>query len=111
RGSGTAGLSGMPTMRADREGLIVRPLLQVSRHDVVDYLGTRDLPYRLDSSNASAKYRRNRVRHELVPLLRSFNPRIVEILARNAGLVRADADILEQIAAEGVKAVVREKSP
>src|SRR5207245_2192458 len=79
RGSGTSGLAGIPAQRGDG---VIRPLLGVTREQVLDYLASRGVAYRTDSSNATRVYRRNRIRHEIVPLLRTFNPRIVQGLAR-----------------------------
>ncbi len=65
RGSGPAGLAAMPVSR----GRIIRPLLQLSRNDVLGYLQHRGIAYREDSTNADLSYLRNRIRHRLVPLL------------------------------------------
>ena len=75
RGSGLDGLRGVAPYRVVDEALvIVRPLLRVTRADVLDYLRALKQDYRVDSSNASAKYARNRTRNELVPLLDSIFP-------------------------------------
>jgi len=108
RGSGSKGLGGIPITR---EGGIIRPLLGVSRSDVLDYLTSRGIPYRMDASNAKALYRRNRIRHELLPLLRSFNPRIVETLAREAEILATDAAALDEVEREQWKDIVIESSP
>src|SRR6058998_2550256 len=73
RGSGTSGLAGIPVQRGDG---IIRPLLGVTRAQVLDYLASRGIVYRTDASNATRVYRRNQIRHEIMPLLRTFNPRI-----------------------------------
>ena len=70
RGSGPAGLAAMPRVR----GCMLRPLLDVSRRDVLAYLEERGIPYRTDSSNADIRFTRNRVRRKLVPLLDEFFP-------------------------------------
>ena len=67
RGAGLAGLSGMPP---SREGGIVRPLYDVSRAEVLAYLRVEGVQYREDSSNAKPRYLRNRIRHEVLPVLR-----------------------------------------
>ncbi len=91
RGAGTTGLSGMPIMRNDR---FIRPLLTVAKSEVLAYLEARRLPYRTDSSNARPLYRRNRIRLELMPLLKKLNPAIVRTLTRQADLLRADEEYL-----------------
>jgi tRNA(Ile)-lysidine synthase len=70
RGAGPAGLAAMPP----RRGLVIRPLLNLNRADVLAYLEERRLSYRTDSTNADLRYFRNRVRHKLVPCLDSFFP-------------------------------------
>ncbi|MBQ9873054.1 MAG: tRNA lysidine(34) synthetase TilS [Thermoguttaceae bacterium] len=75
RGSGLAGLRGVAPYRVVDESLVVvRPLLRLGRDDILDYLKALDQPFRVDSSNASPKYARNRVRNELVPLLDDLFP-------------------------------------
>jgi len=93
RGSGRAGLSAM----RPRRGRILRPLLEVSRAQVVAYLEGRGLAWREDPSNADAAHLRNRVRHELLPYLETrFQPRIKEVLARTAGLLSEEAALLNR---------------
>jgi tRNA(Ile)-lysidine synthase len=88
RGSGATGLSGMRTRSAD----LLRPLLEVSRREVLEHLRERGLSWREDPSNADPAHRRNRVRHELLPYLEArFNPRARAVLARTAGLLADEA--------------------
>ncbi|MFC2098407.1 tRNA lysidine(34) synthetase TilS [Bacteroidota bacterium] len=70
RGTGIRGLTGIPA----RAGKVIRPLLFASREDIVKYAEEKGLSYREDSSNASEKYLRNRVRHKLLPMLEDQNP-------------------------------------
>jgi len=73
RGSGPSGLSGIQTFRSiDALIDIARPLLNVHRSEILDYLRGRNRNYRVDSSNATPDYTRNRIRNELLPSLRSF---------------------------------------
>jgi tRNA(Ile)-lysidine synthase len=88
RGSGTAGLAGVRPVTA--EG-IVRPLIEVERAEVEDYLRGRGIAWREDSTNASPRFARNRIRHGLLPqLVRDWNPDIVAALARTAEQAAAD---------------------
>jgi tRNA(Ile)-lysidine synthase len=85
RGTGVTGLAGIPRSRPLAEGTIglVRPLLEFRRSEVLDYLRERGLPYRVDASNADVRFTRNRIRHELLPLLaRDYNPEIAAALLR-----------------------------
>jgi tRNA(Ile)-lysidine synthase len=82
RGTGLAGLRGMPVSRTLGEGLtLIRPLLRVTRVEVEEYLRGLGQTFRDDPSNVDPRFTRNRIRHELLPLLRSeFNPQIDEVL-------------------------------
>lgn len=94
RGAGLTGLAGMPLMR---EKLIVRPLLKTTREEILEYLKQEGLSYRQDSSNLTALYRRNRVRHDLLPVMEDITPGIVRLLERQADVLRADDDYLRQV--------------
>lgn len=77
RGTGLRGLSGMKW----KNGHIVRPLLGVSRQEIVAFLKEKEQPYVTDSTNAETLYKRNKIRHELLPLLCELNPAIDEALS------------------------------
>lgn len=87
RGSGPAGLSGIRPVR--RNG-IIRPLIELTREDVLSYLRQRRLDHVTDASNFEPAYLRNRIRLDLLPQLETYQPRIVEILGRTADIARAD---------------------
>ena len=108
RGAGMNGLAGIPAHRDDG---IIRPLLGVTREQVLDYLASRGIAYRTDASNALRIYRRNRIRHEIMPLLRTFNPRIVQGLARAAEILAAEAALLADLERDLWKAVVKDIVP
>jgi len=79
RGTGISGFQGIPMKR----GKIIRPLLTVYRKDIMAYIHERALEYRMDSSNEDVQFRRNMIRHQLLPLLKQkFNPQIVPTLNR-----------------------------
>jgi tRNA(Ile)-lysidine synthase len=96
RGSGATGLG---AMRA-RQGDLLRPLLRLSRKDVLAHLASRGLAWCTDPSNTDKAFVRNRVRHELLPFLVRFNPRIAETLARSASILADEADFAVAAAAE-----------
>jgi tRNA(Ile)-lysidine synthase len=71
---------------------VVRPLLGVTRKEVLKYLSAHGLKWREDASNRDTRFLRNRVRHELLPLLeREYNPKIRDVLRRTAEVFRAEA--------------------
>lgn len=91
RGAGTTGLAAMAAR--NRDG-IIRPLLTISRQELREHLTARGLTYREDSSNTDQAYLRNRVRHELLPLLQEYNPAIAERLSATASLLGEDETLL-----------------
>ncbi|OIQ03615.1 MAG: tRNA lysidine(34) synthetase TilS [Candidatus Moranbacteria bacterium CG2_30_41_165] len=92
RGSGLSGLSAM----RPRNKYIIRPLIETSREDIIEYLTNRSLIFRKDMSNDDAKYLRNKVRHILLPLLeKEFQPQIKKLLAETALLLGEDYDLLQ----------------
>ncbi|HXG32263.1 MAG TPA: tRNA lysidine(34) synthetase TilS [Bryobacteraceae bacterium] len=90
RGTGLSGLAGILPVTA--EGF-VRPLLEVSRPEVLAYLGSRGLSWREDATNRDPALARNRIRHQLLPALqRDWNPRLEAALARLAALAQEEED-------------------
>ena len=96
RGSGTKGLGGIPP----RRGKIVRPLLETDRAEIEAYLEKHAVPHVEDSSNECLDFSRNRVRREILPLLRELNPALNGALGRTAALLRRDDSFLCGLAAE-----------
>ncbi|MBI5192410.1 MAG: tRNA lysidine(34) synthetase TilS [Nitrospirae bacterium] len=89
RGSGTSGLSGIPPVR-DK---IIRPLIEISREEINEFLSERKIRYRIDSSNLTTVYLRNKIRIELLPYLaKEFNPNIMDTILRNLKVLR-DEDV------------------
>ncbi len=79
---------------------LVRPLLAVTRTDVIAYLAEIDQPYRTDRTNADTRFTRNRIRHELLPLLRTFNPDVVSALTHLAEHANEAHEVVTAAAAE-----------
>jgi tRNA(Ile)-lysidine synthase len=94
RGAGTRGLAGIYPEIAIRPGArIIRPLLEVTREEVEQYLTAFGQTWREDESNLDHRFARNRVRHELLPLLeRDYNPNIRQLLSDAAELARAEEE-------------------
>ena len=91
RGSGLAGLSGM----RPRERDIIRPLLSVNRAAILDYCAYYRLPFREDASNQDRRFLRNRIRHELLPVLEQYNGHLRATLLRNAEVLAEEDDYIE----------------
>ena len=106
RGAGTRGLSAMAPARriASRVGALwlVRPLLRVCRDDVEAYVHARQLVVVRDPTNDDRAYRRSRLRHDVLPLLRRERADLDRALADTCDRLRADADALDAIADETI---------
>ncbi len=101
RGTGLAGLGGIAPVSGDAPPIVVRPLIEVRRTDVEEYLAERRIPSRADETNCDRRYLRNRVRLDLLPTLEEeYEPRIVEHLAGLAGIAREDEALLSGFIAE-----------
>jgi tRNA(Ile)-lysidine synthase len=99
RGSGAEGLRGIHRTVVWSEKLkLARPMLDVTRAEVIEHCERYRLAFRRDSSNLSTDFTRNRIRHELLPLLETFNPRVRESLARASELIADDEDFLQPFA-------------
>lgn len=97
RGTGTDGLAGIAYKRYERGFAIVRPLLDVPRDEIEKYCEERNLSPRIDHTNNEAIYARNKIRLELLPMLREkFNPNIIETINRLGKNAAADKDYLAQ---------------
>ncbi len=99
RGTGPQGLSGIPYV-AEREGVvIIRPLREVTHREAVHFLRRHGLAWREDASNKDLDFLRNRVRHEVLPLLESrLNPGIRGALLRTAAILREENAWFDSIA-------------
>jgi tRNA(Ile)-lysidine synthase len=96
RGTGLKGLGGI----APKRGNLIRPLLNVTREDVLSFLEEYALPHREDSSNGTDPFLRNRLRHHVVPQLKKENPSLSQNLSAMALRLRQDEEALDAIARE-----------
>ena len=103
RGSGLQGLSGMAQLR----GKIVRPLLKVSRKQIMEYIAEYNLQYRIDATNLETIYTRNKMRHNLIPQFEEINPSFLNTMANNMRFIASAQSIVETYAAEAYKKVVK----
>jgi len=96
RGSSIDGLCGIPPVR----GNIIRPLLCCSRKQIEDYLKEMNQEFVTDSSNLTDNYRRNKIRHNVIPVLKDFNDSLEETIARNSEVLREEKELLASMAEE-----------
>lgn len=110
RGTGLQGLRGVlgASPPVATGGRLHRPLLKVSRNEVLEYLHSLNQPYRTDSSNADPRFTRNRIRADVLPLLETFNPEIVSALGSLAEQAEEAHAFLEQ---HGRELLIRAEKP
>jgi tRNA(Ile)-lysidine synthase len=100
RGSGLRGLGGIPPVR--KNGLIIRPLINLWRKEIEEFLEKEKILFVIDSTNESMKFLRNRLRQELIPYIeKNFNPNIKECLVRMGELFRYDEELLSEFLRTG----------
>lgn len=110
RGTGPTGLGGIP--RRSSDGTVVRPLLRVSRGEILEFARARGFAWREDPSNADPRFSRNRLRHHWLPGLReAFNPRLLRALGDLAEAQQEEAEWIESlVACEADQRFTREAS-
>ncbi len=102
RGTGLEGLTGIPEINKS----IVRPLLPFSRQHIEKYAHQHSLKWREDSSNASTKYLRNKLRHDVIPVLKEMNPQLLQNFQTTLSNLKDTADIVEESLQEVAKRAV-----
>ena len=106
RGAGSAGLNGIARSSTLHGLRIIRPLLAVTRASVEAFLRERGLAWQEDASNKDTRFQRNRIRHEVLPLLeKHLNPRVKEALARTADILTEEDAYLAEAAAAALSNV------
>lgn len=83
RGSGVSGLRGIPIKREN----IIRPLLGVTKEEILDFLKSENIPYRIDRTNESDDFTRNFIRNKIIPLLQEINPNLYDTLSTTLQLL------------------------
>jgi tRNA(Ile)-lysidine synthase len=103
RGTGLLGLKGMEVFSENQyQDLLIRPLLSTSKHEIMEYIGHKGLPYANDETNHLMSYQRNKIRHQLLTQIKNdFNPNIIDTLYR-AGLVFGDENDYMELEADKI---------
>ncbi|TCS94282.1 tRNA lysidine(34) synthetase TilS [Hazenella coriacea] len=109
RGTGVQGLTGIQQVRHWRGLRLVRPLLHVSREMIENYCEQEFLEPRMDLSNLSTEYTRNRVRLELIPLLKSYNPQMKQSILQLSDLVRDEEEVWDDLVQKSLSEILLKK--
>jgi len=111
QGTGLRGLQGIREKFTRGRVTWVRPLLVFTKKELLSYLSEERIPFRLDRSNDSSRFVRNRIRLELIPgLQRDFNPRVVEALSRIPAIVAGESALVAELEEKGWKKTFKKKS-
>jgi tRNA(Ile)-lysidine synthase len=109
RGTGPLGLTGIPPVR---QGRIIRPLIGLTRADILAFLELGGVEYMRDRSNLDTEYLRNRIRHELLPNLKEhYNPKAIRALNRLSSILRDEEDFWDQEVRRTLQDLVLEQTP
>ncbi len=108
RGSGMSGLGGINPIKSMGSLTIIRPLIDISRREIEEFVKENGFEVRHDSSNDKTLFTRNRIRHDLIPYLeKNFNINIKEVLANTAENLRSENEFLEKLARRKFKSMSR----
>ena len=99
KGAGREGLSAIP----EKRDKFIRPLIETKRSEIENYCGENNLEFRLDESNNDLNILRNKVRHRLVPNLKSYNPNFEEAIVRIIDITKKEEKVVKRIADEKYK--------
>lgn len=105
RGTGLEGLTGIPVQNEK----VIRPLLSFSRQEIEDYAVANKIEWREDSSNASDKYLRNKIRHHLIPILKELNPAFISSFEKTQTFLKEAQDLVDDAAIMVYQQVAREE--
>lgn len=97
RGTGLNGLTGMAVVSNDYDIPVIRPLLDVTKAELLAYLADRKLTYCIDSTNDDIRYQRNRIRHRIIPELEAVNPAVVDAIVRLGSSVNEDVMVISDL--------------
>ena len=106
RGSGPTGLSAIPPVR----GKIIRPLIEIERTEIEDFLDKKNIPFVVDSSNLTDRYLRNKLRHIIMPELKKINPAVSKTISRTSDIFRDDERYFDIIVTKSLMKMISRKN-
>jgi tRNA(Ile)-lysidine synthase len=106
RGTGPSGLSGIPPVRK----YIIRPLIEIERNDIEDFLETEGIGFAVDSSNLKREYLRNKIRYLIIPEARKINMDVVNTISRTADIFRDEERYFEILVTKTLMKLITRKT-
>lgn len=110
RGTGLSGLCGIPATRPTSQGIVIRPILSMEKKDIIAFCEAHGINYVTDSTNADNDYTRNKIRNQIIPLLKEINSGIVKNTTRTTESLKNDAVYLQSEAESFVNDFCKEHS-
>ena len=110
RGSGLSGLCGIPETRPLKNGIVIRPILAMEKSEVLKYCETHSLSFVTDSTNAIDEYTRNKIRNNIIPILKEINSGVVENLSRMTKSIKSDSAYLQSVTNSFIKECVKDNA-
>ena len=95
RGAGLSGLCGIPNSRPTEHGIVIRPILTMEKKDIIAFCNEHKINYVTDSTNADNEYTRNKIRNQIIPLLKEINSNVTKNASRAAETLKEDAIYLQ----------------
>jgi tRNA(Ile)-lysidine synthase len=103
KGSSLKGMAGVLPVRMEGTLKVIRPLIELEKREMIDYLDSNNIRYKLDSTNFEPLYFRNVVRSEIIPFLEKYNPRLKRVIFNLAEHLREDLEFIEEHKAKAAK--------
>ena len=100
RGAGLSGLCGIPESRPLKNGIVIRPILRMEKRNILKYCEMHGLKFVTDSTNAIDEYTRNKIRNNVIPILKEINSGVVSNVSRTTRSLKEDSVCLQSIAEE-----------
>ena len=103
RGAGLSGLCGIPSSRPTDNGVVIRPILEMEKKDIIAFCNEHNISYVTDSTNAVNDYTRNKIRNQIIPLLKEINSGVIKNTSRATEALKNDSLCLQSIASDFIK--------
>lgn len=97
RGSGLLGLCGIPSSRPTECGIVIRPILDMEKKDIIAFCNENNINYVTDSTNADNDYSRNKIRNQIIPILKEINSAVIKNTSRASDSLKEDAAYLKTV--------------
>lgn len=103
RGAALSGLCGIPESRPLKNGIVIRPILRIEKRAILKYCATHNLEFVTDSTNAIDEYTRNKIRNNVIPILKEINSGVVSNVSRTTRSLKEDSVCLQSIAEDFIE--------